>query len=93
MFMHKHAITTTIATLLFGGALTLSPAWAGDRDKETEMPASEHQAEVTKGVTDKAEGAEQSEGERSRGEMAASQHQEEVIDELFQDGSERHHPR
>ncbi|MDT0633695.1 hypothetical protein [Spectribacter hydrogenoxidans] len=87
MSMHKHPITTTIATLLFGGALTLSPAWAGDRDKQTEMPASEHQAEATKGVTDKAEGAERSEGERSTDEMPASEHQEDVVEDTEKDDS------
>lgn len=87
MFMHERAITTTIATLLFGGALALSPAWAGDRDKETEMPASEHQAEATEGVTRKAEGAERSEGERAAGEMPASEHQEDVVDNVDQGAS------
>lgn len=87
MFKQQHAIKTTIATMLFGSALTLSPAWAGDRDKETEMPASEHQAEATKGVTDKAEGAERSEGERSTGEMPASEHQEDVVEDADKDDS------
>lgn len=87
MSMHKHAITTTFATLLFGGALTLGPAWAGDRDKETEMPVSEHQAEATRDVTDKAEGAERSEGERSTDEMPASEHQEDVIEDTEKNDS------
>ncbi len=93
MFKQTHAITTTIATLLFGSALTLSPAWAGDRDKTTEMPASEHQARVTEGVATDAEGAERVEGERSTDGRATSPHQEEVIEDVGELTSKRYYPR
>lgn len=87
MFKQKHAITTTVATLLFGSTLALAPAWAGDGKDETEMPASEHQAETTRGASDDAEGAERREGERARGDMPASEHQEKAVDEVEKDES------
>lgn len=93
MFMRKHAITTTIATLLFGGALTLGPAWAGSEANHAEMPASEHQAGVIEGVATDAEGAERGEGERSADGRATSPHQEAVTEEVGELTSKRYYPR